>query len=510
MKNIKKISYIFKYIFGIFLFITFFKTLIEYPGSKLIYSFFSFVSIFHLYFSFRANSYFVDKFVGIFFWLGFWFKFSFEFAYQLWGAVNFREGIGAFDKTPAAYDNVLIISSIGIIAFIFASYLNLSFFRELKVNSNNSKNFFYNKYKSFIVPSFLAIVLLISFSNIYFGIYQKGLIPNENVSIYISYLYRWLLLFGFTSATCIFLYYEINSQVLNYRLIFLLFLESFISNLSLLSRSAIFNFTSLLLGLFSYFKKNLFLMKILKFLMFLSFILFILNIYSVNKIRDIKFYKNSNLTINENFLNFNNSNLLENDYLASNSQEINIFDLLEQKKFKDFSIHIYNVIYLACNRWVGIDAVMAVSQKGNNLGFDYLKKSLNEKFETNEYSFFEKNFLLRSNKKLNDENLNENNSVILPGLIAYLYFSGSFVFLFIAIIFLMLLCYCIEYLYYIFSNKNLILTAFMGYIMASRLAHSGYLVTNNIDYLLAIVINLIAVYLLVTIFEKLNIRINKK
>ena len=510
MKKIKKISYIFKSIFGIFLFITFFKTLIEYPGSKLIYSFFSFVSIFHLYFSFRANSYFVDKFVAIFFWLGFWFKFSFEFAYQLWGAVNFREGVGSFDKTPVAYDNVLIISSIGIIAFIFASYLNLFFFKKLKVNWNNSKNFFYEKYKSFIVPSFLVVVLLVSFSNIYFGIYQKGLIPNENISIYISYLYRWLLLFGFTSATCIFLYYEISNQVLNYRLIFLLFLESFISNLSLLSRSAIFNFTSLLLGLFSYFKKNLFLMKIFKSLMLLSFLLFLLNIFSVNKIRDIKFYKNSNLTINENFLNFNSSNLLGNDYLASNEKELDIFTLLKENRFQKFSTQIYNIIYLACNRWVGIDAVMAVSQKGNNLGFDTLKKSLNEKFETNKYSFFEKNFLLRSNKKLNDENLKANNSVILPGLIAYLFYSGSFVFLFISIIFLMLLCYFIEFLYYIFSNKNLILTAFMGYIMASRLAHSGYLVTNNIDYLLAIAINLMAVYLLVTIFEKLSIRINNK
>ena len=50
----------------------------------------------------------------------------------------------------------------------------------------------------------------------------------------------------------------------------------------------------------------------------------------------------------------------------------------------------------------------------------------------------------------------------------------------------------------------------MGYIMASRLAHSGYLVTNNIDYLLAILINLVAVFLMVTIFKKLSIRIKNK
>ena len=75
-------------------------------------------------------------------------------------------------------------------------------------------------------------------------------------------------------------------------------------------------------------------MKILKFLIFLSLLLFLLNILSVNKIRDIKFYKNSNLTSNENFLNFITSNLLGNDYLASNSQELNIFSVLKKKNLK--------------------------------------------------------------------------------------------------------------------------------------------------------------------------------
>ena len=119
------------------------------------------------------------------------------------------------------------------------------------------------------------------------------------------------------------------------------------------------------------------------------------------------------------------------------------------------------------------------------------------------------NFLLRSNKDEISENLNRSNAVILPGIIAYLYFSGSKIFIFISIILLMFLCYFLERVTYLLSFKNLILTSFMGYIFASRLVHSGYLVSNNIKYLLAIIINLIAVYIIMIILRKLN-KIYKK
>ena len=91
------------------------------------------------------NSYFVDKFIAIFFWLGFWFKFSFELAYKLWGKINFREGIGLFEKTANDYDNVLLISSVGIIAFIFSSYIKKYIFEQHDISLTNSKNLFYNK-----------------------------------------------------------------------------------------------------------------------------------------------------------------------------------------------------------------------------------------------------------------------------------------------------------------------------------------------------------------------------
>lgn len=512
-----KIFIILKYLFYLFLLITFLKTINIYPGSKSIYLFFSIISVFHLFYGIRKESFFVDKFIAIFFWLGFWFKFSFEFAYSLWGPINFREGIGLFEKTPTGYDNVLLISSVGITAFIFTSYIGKLVFSNHKVSFKNTTNLFYNNNKKIIYFIFYFAVFFVSITNLYYGIYQKGITPNQNISIYISYVYRWLLLFGFTSFACILLYFEVGNKTINYKLIYLLFFESFISNLSLLSRSVIFNFISLIYGLFYYLSKINLKSKLVLGLILFSFILFFLNVLSVNKIRDLKFYDETKVSKISNIQKFTNStkefeyllvtNLsiddLSNLIAIRTSNKINVFDLISPSNNNIITSNIYDILYLFSNRWVGIDAVMAVYSQKDNLNFDLIRHSLNEKFEQNKYSFFEKYFLKRS-EEVKDKNLVNSNAVILPGLIAYLYFSGSKVFLFISIVILVFACQILERLSYKLSEKNIIFTAFMGYIFASRLAHSGYLVSNNIKYLVALILNLFVVYLIIKIFQKLN------
>ena len=499
-----KIFTLLKYTIYFFILLTFIKASFSYTGSKFVYTLFSIISIFHLFFALRKDSYFVDKFVAIFIWLGFWFKFSFEFGYQLWGEINFREGIGLFDKSSESYDNVLILASIGIIAFIIASFLSKFIFSIHKVELISFKNLFFNKYKKYIYLVFIFIVVTVSSLNIKYGIYQKGLIPNEDISIFISYIFRWLLLFGFTSFACILIFFELNNKIIDHKYLFIVFLESFISNLSLMSRSVIFNYMSFIYGIFVYFKKINIKKYFFYFIIIFSFILFFINIFFVNELRNLKYYKNSSYNF-EKIFNYNLNKSYKNDYLVAN------FSSLDIKNFNIFQIQnklqnniFQDIGYLLLNRWVGIDALMAVSAQESNLGFDLIKESLDEKFVENEYSLFEKKFLLRKNKEITNENLLKSNSIILPGLVAYLYFSGSKIFVCISIILLMFLCYLLERLIYLFSDKNLILTAFMGYIFASRLAHSGYLVSNNLNYLFAIIINLIAIYVVMLIFKKLN------
>lgn len=514
-----KIFLLFKYLFYLFLLITFLKTINFYPGNKSIYLLFSIISLFHLFYGLRKESYFVDKFIALFFWLGFWFKFSFEFAYRVWGPINFREGIGLFEKTPVGYDNVLLISSVGISAFIFTSFICKLVFSTHEVSFKDATNLFYNNNKKIIYFIFYFVVFLVSITNIHYGIYQKGLIPNQNFSIYISYLFRWLLLFGFTSFACVLIYFEIGNKTVNYKLIYLLFFESFISNLSLLSRSVIFNFFSLIYGLFHYLNKLNSKNRILIGLVLFSFILFFLNILSVNKIRDFKFYNEKKISkiyniqklsvskkkIESLFVTNSSINDLGNLFVKKTSTE-NVMDLIFHGDNNFISLGILDIIYLFSNRWVGIDAVMAVYSQRDYLNFDLMRQSLSEKFNKNEYSFFEKNFLKKTIDTRNENMVDNNNTVILPGLIAYLYFSGSKVFLFISIFIVVFVCQILERLSYKLSKKNIIFTAFMGYILASRLAHSGYLVSNNIKYLIALLLNLFVIYLIVMMFQKLHKR----
>jgi hypothetical protein len=512
-----KIFSLFKYLFCLFLFITFLKTINIYPGNKFIYLLFSIISIFHLFYGLRKGSYFVDKFIALFFWLGFWFKFSFEFAYSLFGAVNFREGIGLFEKTPVGYDNVLLISSVGIAAFIFTSFISKLVFSTHEVSFKDATNLFYNNNKKIIYFIFYFVVFLVSITNVYYGIYQKGLIPNQNFSIYISYLFRWLLLFGFTSFACILIYFEIGNKTINYKLIYLLFFESFISNISLLSRSAIFNLISLIYGLSNYLDKKILKKKFIFVLIIFSFVLFFLNVLSVNKMRDLEYYYEKKISKIYDILKFaepkkefeslivTNSSVddLGNLFAKKTFKEINIFDLISPSNNNFFTSNIYDILYLLTNRWVGIDAVMAVYSQKDDLNFDLIRQSLDEKFKENSYSFFEKKFLKRSNENF-DKTLVNSNAVIIPGLIGYLYFSGSKVFLFFSIFIVVFLCQIFERLSYKVSKKNIIFTSFMGYILASRLAHSGYLVSNNITYVIALLLNLFVVYLMVMILHKLN------
>ena len=165
-----------------------------------------------------------------------------------------------------------------------------------------------------------------------------------------SYLVRWFLLFGFTSISCVLIYFEINNKIVDHKIVFLLFIESFISNLSLLSRSVIFNFLSIICGLFYYLKTTNFKRRILYMFILFSLILFFLNILSVNKIREIKFYKESssqsNKIFNERFKLLDNNFYLVGNFTLSELKELNIFDLRNENRLSLFTKNIYDILYL--------------------------------------------------------------------------------------------------------------------------------------------------------------------
>ena len=254
-----------KYLLSIgFLNLLFVSLCFNYPGNKILYLIFSNLSFLHIYLSFKKESFFIEKFLSIFFFLGFWFKLSFELNFRVWSPViMFREGVGSFDHLPSSYDEVVIVISTGLLAFICSHFSKKIYLGNNHFTSSSIKNYFYENFKKYIIMIYLLVLVTFGYFNSKYLIYQKGHIPNQDINVLISYAFRWFWVVGFGSLTAIFLNFEIKSKKLKILNMFLLLLEIFITNLSILCRAMIFNLIFIVIGagyLLKYFKK----MKILK------------------------------------------------------------------------------------------------------------------------------------------------------------------------------------------------------------------------------------------------------
>ena len=177
-------------------------------------------------------------------------------------------------------------------------------------------------------------------------------------------------------------------------------------------------------------------------------------------------------------------------YIVSQLRNIN-FVKNEFYKPKTIISTITEFRSISVNRWVGIDALLSVSQS-ENINFEFFKSSLSEKKRFRDGSFYIDNFY----PHFANTDIENFNVVITPGLIAYLYYTGSVTFVFISMIIIILFCSLIEKLFFLLSAKNYILVNIIGYAMAVRMTHFGYLPYNTINYLLSIFVTLLIVYIL--------------
>jgi hypothetical protein len=475
---------------SLILFFTYLGT-INYIGNKFIYLSFSIVNNFLLFFAFRKNSIFFETFFSILLWLGFWFKFTCTIVIT---DGLFREGVGLFDYNDYSFNKTLIVSQIGIISFIFAG-----FFREFiffnypkKLKFNFSDNNFFNRNKFRLWTLFIIFFLTIGFLNFYFKIYQKGLLPIYELNFVISGMFKWLLLFGLSTISSIFLFYEANT----FKKFFItsgiiVFFETFISSLSMLSRGMIFNAFAIFFGIYKFSKKINKFNKISYYIKLIAVIglLFYISVSTVNYIRANYFYvgKSALFTI-EKFKN-------DLDKLPNNIEK--------NKKYSTISEHNSEILYLLINRWVGIDGVMAVTSKSKILSTSFLKKSFNERPNIKDPTFYELTFGLES---INDSSQIYSNvkGNTLPGIIAFLFYSGSYILLFCLMFFITIAASLFEYLSFKLSNNNLIFSALIGQVVAFRLIHFGYLPHQSYLLFGTILLTIFIVFLINFFIKKMN------
>ena len=470
-----------KFILSIKLFIffilvsIFFRTIIIYKGNWLIYFLFSLVSNYLIWFAFRKNFSFFEIFFSIFLWLGFWFKFT--FILSLSDGV-FREGVGRFNYSPEQFDLVLIVSSIAILGVIVAGYIRNFFFNYPNIDFKKILlSLFYQKYRNIILCVFFFIIVLISCVNFYLKIYQKGIVPLENYNFLFSGFIKMLLLFGLTSISSFIIYFEIVTfkKLSNLTLIIVL-LETFFSSLSMISRAMFFSCLPIYFSIYKFtrsIKKNFDISYFIKFFI-VVICLFYISVVSVNFIRSKYFYIGLSSFTPEEF-----NKLNKNKELQFTEDSTGNFVYLDKKIIKNTS-SLNEFLYLSVNRWVGIDAVMSVVGSSEILNFNLLKRSFLDRFQIDSLPFYEKTFGLENEKSINlIKNIKGNT---LPGIIAFLYYSGSFIFMFLIIVGLCLLASLIEFLSFLVSKQNMIFSSIISMVIAYRFTHFGYL--PNQSYLL--------------------------
>ena len=452
-----------------------------YSGSKIIFLIFNVICLVMLLNLTSEKSSFFSFFLSFYLFMGFWFK------YNLSLVINNGYVFDSGSLNSSSIDHVLLISIYIFLTVIVANFLGNKFFYYNKFQDSFNKNFskkFYgsNKYK--ILIFFIISFISIAFINYYFKIYIKGFIFEHNINPFFSSLFKWIILFGFSTFSCFLLKNEIiwKGKTILFVGIIAIF-EIFFSYTSMFSRSMLLFCIPFLYALIFYenkianFKKNFF---------FLTLIFVVLSFISTlfsNELRRIN-VKNLQVKLKDNFV--------KDEINVQNAQNFN-FQLNE---IVDGNVSAKNLsTFVIINRWTGIDSLINVSSS-KILGFDLLFKAFKEEKSKISNTFYENTFNLENKKPYfySGETYVKGNT--LPGLFTFLFYSGSITFLLLITILLVLTLIYLEKKLFILTNNNLFYVSFFSHYINFRIFSFGYAPKDSYLFIFSIFLSILVIYLL--------------
>ncbi|MEI7612321.1 MAG: hypothetical protein WCK63_05395 [Betaproteobacteria bacterium] len=413
---------------------------VNYKGSLLVYATFTLLTNVLLFNGWKSKAIYFDTFVGVFLWLGFWLKFSLRVVFS---EGVFREPVGAFDGSAAAFDHALLVASCGIAGLVVASFVRERFFvypNEPHSCAHSGLFLFYRIFRKYFVAVFLVVVFLVATSNAWLAIYQRGMVAQTVLPFGLNGVFKWLLQFGLASVAALIVRFEIEiNRNLSLMAVFPAILEGLFSNVSLLSRGMILNLSALAIGSLRMIRAmKLSPNRLSMFVAATVFVgLFSVSVASVNILRAQMFDKSEPATV------------------ASAVASVS---------------HISQPLFV--DRWVGIEGAMAVSAS-DKLGWELWQRAWRERYDESEFSLYDRSFV-SAHYASSDINQSRNHFVNLPGLIAFLYYPGSFAFLFLAMVFAGLVGAVLEIATFRFCGRNWILCSLFAQVIAFRYASFGY------------------------------------
>lgn len=446
----------------------------KYPGDGYIYVLFTVVSNLLLYFGFTKKAIFFDTFLGIFFWLGFWLKFTVRVVFS---DGIFYEAVGYFDSSGSSFDHALLVSSCGLVGFLCASYFrSKSFFnypQTIEGVTHRGLFSFYLHYRKFIWAGFVVLMVATGATNAYLGIYQRGMLTQTILPFGLNGLYKWLLLFGLASISAIIIKFEFQIRKKTYLPAMILgFLETLISNVSLFSRGMVLNGSALLYGVITALKPYSIRSSLRFFLVsgLIFSVLFIGSVYTVNYLRSMVYW--DQFAVSKHLSPEATSRIEKMRRMRARMQ-------LTQKMTTPLFI----------DRWVGLEGVLAISSYPD-LDWSLWKDAWKEKYDENTFSFYDS--IVGSSYLEIDTS--KHHFISLPGVIAFFFYPGSFLFLFASMFGLGVAAAAIEVFVFHYGGKNLILCALVAQVVAFRFASFGYVPKQSYLLFGAIFLNILIIY----------------
>jgi hypothetical protein len=440
----------------------------RYAGQWHIYFAFTIVANALLFNGFRKNALYFDLFIGLFLWLGFWLKFSIRLAFA---GGQFHEPVGAFDGSMAHFDQALTVASWGLAGLLVASLVRQRFFTyPASFRSCSPTGLFqiYAKYRSAFIGVYLLLVAAVAISNIWLGIYQRGMIAQTILPFGLNGIYKWLLQFGLATIAAMIIRFELElNRKLTYTAVILPLLEGFLSNVALLSRGMILNASALGIGVLRTVQsRNIRVTPKMVITMTVAFAaLFSASVFAVN------FLRSSSL-------------MMQLD--LRNSPEVatpNSTLLVESAKEMTTPLFI--------DRWVGIEGVMAVSSS-DRLGWKLWQEAWEERFQEGKLSLYDRYFI---DSPYNNASIDKSRHhfISLPGLVAFFYYPGSLWFLFAGLFTLGGIAALFEVFTFKFTGENLVICSLLAQVVAFRYASLGYVPSQSYLLFGTLVLNVLLI-----------------
>lgn len=458
--------------------ITMLTGLVFYTGSSFVYLLFSIVFLALLVDGLMRGESLGYKFFTLFLWLGFWLK----FVVHLLLKYPFLEPVGYFDDNPASWDKVLLVSSMGAFAVLVSATLissrKTSHVNKMLASSSYAPRW-YLPLRHWLWGGVFVAIFLIPSLNIFYGLFQIGLIPKLVLPWPLNGLTAWLLGFGLLMVLYTLVFWD-QSLKLSWKIGFLgVLAESLLSGLSVLSRS-IYLFHSIPY-LYELFKSRLAPKLTLSMKGSICVVWLLFFVASISAVTMMRYSDLSPIDASS-----------DKSITLTNTDFFGVADKVSRR-----------VASLIVDRWIGIEGVMAtVAYPAKSV--ELFQYALQERRVKGELDIYTQKI---ANTKLSDADIQKYQYATIPGGIAFFYYTGSVLCVFIGMVLLTCLIFVTEKVVFILT-KNPYFCAFWSMGIAQGMASFGLGIYQTAVYYVFCFSSMAVIFLLQTATPSANLSKN--